>query len=64
MNEANGKSAGDQRIEYAKNIAEEKMNIPPIIDPKDMPWTSLMSSRSCVRLVLPPPRDGEAEGAR
>ena len=36
MNEANGKPAGDQRIEYAKNIAEEKMNIPPIIDPKYM----------------------------
>ena len=36
MNEANGKPAVDQRIEYAENIAEEKMNIPPIIDPKDM----------------------------
>ena len=36
MNEANGKSAGDQRIGYAKNIAEEEMNIPPIIDPKYM----------------------------
>ena len=36
MNEANGKPGGDQRIGYAKNIAEEKMNIPPIIDPKYM----------------------------
>ena len=35
MNEANGKPAGDQRIEYAKNIADE-MNNPSIIDPKDM----------------------------
>ena len=35
MNKANGKSAGDQRIGYAKNIAEE-MNIPPIIEQKDM----------------------------
>ena len=36
MNEANGNVLGDQRIEYAKNIAEEKMNIPSIIEPKDM----------------------------
>ena len=36
MKEANGKPAGDQRIEYAENIAEEKMNTPPIIHPKDM----------------------------
>ena len=35
MNEANGKPGGDQRIEYAENIAE-KVNIPSIIDPKDM----------------------------
>ena len=35
MNEANGKPAGDQRIEYAENIAE-KVDIPSIIDPKDM----------------------------
>ena len=34
-NEANGKPAGAQRIEYAENIAE-KMNIQPIIHPKDM----------------------------
>ena len=45
MNEANGKPVGDERIEYAENIAEE-MNIPPIIDPKEWPWPSLMSSRS------------------
>ena len=45
MNEANGKPVGDERIEYAENIAEE-MNIPPIIDPKEWPWTSRMSSRS------------------
>ena len=35
MNEANGKRAGDRRIEYAENIAE-KVNIPSTIDPKDM----------------------------
>ena len=35
MNKANGKPAGDQRIEYAENIAE-KTNIPSIIDPMDM----------------------------
>ena len=63
MNEANGKPADDRRIEYAENIAEE-MNTPSIIDPKDMTVKNLMSSRSCVRLVLPPLRDGEAEGAR
>ena len=63
MNEANGKPADDRRIGYAENIAEE-MNIPSNIDPKDMTVKNLMSSRSCVRLVLPPLRDGEAEGAR
>ena len=35
MNEANGKRAGDERIGYAKNIIE-KVNIPTIINPKDM----------------------------
>ena len=35
MNETNGKPAVDQRIEYAENIAE-KVNIPSIIDTKDM----------------------------
>ena len=63
MNEANGKPADDRRIGYAENIADE-MNTPSIIDPKDMAVKSLMSSRSCVRLVLPPLRDGEAQGAR
>ena len=35
MNEANGKPGGDQRIEFAENIAE-KVNIPSTTDPKDM----------------------------
>ena len=35
MNEANGKAAVDQRIEYAGNIAEE-MNTPSVIDQNDM----------------------------
>ena len=36
LDDANKKNEGEERIEYGETIAEEKMNIPAIIDPKDM----------------------------
>ena len=43
MNEANGKPAGDQRIEYAKNIPSMKSRRSLVR--RTWPWTSLMISR-------------------
>ena len=64
MNEANGKSAGDERIEHAENNAEEKMNIPSIIEPKDMAMDEPDELSVMAFISDSPLRDGEAEGAR